>query len=277
MRSIRLPSGECVPALGMGTWRIGDDFRNRSAEIATLRLGLDLGMKLIDTAEMYGEGKAEELIGEAIQDRRDDAFIVSKVYPHNASQAAMAKSCEASLRRLGTDRIDLYLLHWMGSVPISEVIEGFIKLQKAGKIRYFGVSNLDTEEMEALWKLPGGQGTAANQVLYNLTRRGIEFDLLPWCRKHHLPLMAYSPLEEGALVRDTKLLAFSRKHGITPAHAALAWLLAQDEVIVIPKVGKVAHLKENFEAANQRLTPEQLAELSSLFPAPRKKGPLEMI
>ena len=277
MKTVTLPSGERVPALGQGTWQMAGDRGRRAEEIATLRLGLDLGLTLIDTAEMYGEGAAEELIGEAVAGRRDEAFIVSKVYPHNASRSGTAAACERSLKRLRTDRIDLYLLHWRGSVPLAETVEGFVALQKAGKIRHFGVSNFDAQDMEKLWSLAGGSAAATNQVLYNLVRRGVERELRPWCRAHRVPLMAYSPIEQAKLAGDAKLAAFAKRHAITPAQAALAWLLASDDVIVIPKTGRRERLRENLGALEHPLSPAQLAELDQLFPPPGGARPLEII
>ena len=277
MKTVALPSGERVAAFGQGTWHMGENKSARAEEIATLRLGLDLGITLIDTAEMYGEGKAEELIGEAIAGRRDQAFLVSKVYPHNATHKGTVAACERSLKRLRTDRIDLYLLHWRGNVPFAETMEAFIALQKAGKIRHYGVSNLDLEDMQELWSVPGGKGVASDQVLYNLTRRGIEWELAPWLRKRHIPVMAYSPIEQARLVRKPKLADFARRHDLTPAQAALAWLLANDDIIAIPKTGKLERLKENFGALDHPLTKEQLAELDRLFPPPHGPAPLQML
>jgi diketogulonate reductase-like aldo/keto reductase len=277
MKSVQLPSGERVPAFGQGTWRMGEDRANRKEEIASLRLGLSLGATLIDTAEMYGEGSAEELVGEAIQGRRDEVFLVSKVYPHNASREGAIAACDRSLRRLGTDRIDLYLLHWRGRIPLAETMEAFSSLLSAGKIRYFGVSNLDVADMQELWKTSGGPAVAADQVLYNLTRRGIEWELLPWLRERRVPIMAYSPLEQGSLTDDPKLVDFARKHGLTPPQAALAWLLSNDDVIVIPKTSERDRLNENFRAVDRRLTPAQLEELDALFPPPSGPRSLEML
>ena len=277
MKTVTLPAGERVPAFGLGTWNIGDDPATRAEEIANLRLGLDLGVKLIDTAEMYGDGRSEELIAEAIAGRRDEVFLVSKVYPHNASAKGAPAACERSLRRLKTDRIDLYLLHWRGSVPLGETLQAFMRLKEAGKIRHYGVSNLDLTDMQALWALPGGDGAATNQLLYNLTRRGIEWDLLPWLRQRRLPVMAYSPLEPARLVGKRKLVAFAQRHGMTPAQAALAWLLAQDDVIVIPKTGRRERLKENLGALDHVLTAAQLAELDRLYPPPAGVQPLDML
>jgi diketogulonate reductase-like aldo/keto reductase len=277
VKTVALPGGERVPAFGLGTWRLGENRATREEEIATLRLGLDRGATLIDTAEMYGEGKAEELIAEALGDRRDEAFLVSKVYPHNASRKGAVAACERSLRRLRTDRLDLYLLHWRGAVPFAETMEAFLALQQAGKIRYYGVSNLDRSDMRELWPVPGGQAVATNQLLYNLGRRGIEWDLLPWLRERRVPVMAYSPIEQGKLAGKSKLAGFARRHGMTPAQAALAWLLAKDDIIVIPKTGHRERLNENLGALDQRLTTAQLAELEDLFPPPAGPRPLEML
>jgi diketogulonate reductase-like aldo/keto reductase len=277
MKTVALRSGECVPALGMGTWHIGDDAAAREEEIATLRLGLDRGAKLIDTAEMYGEGRAEELVGEAIAGRRDEVFLVDKVLPSNASRQGTAAACERSLRRLKTDRIDLYLLHWRGKVPLSETVAAFMELQRAGKIHYYGVSNLDLEEMKELWRVAGGQAVQTNQLLYNLSRRNIEWGLLPWLRQHRLPVMAYSPIEQARLVEDAKLIGFARRHGMTPAQAALSWLLAKAGVIVIPKTSRRERLNENLGALDHPLSPLQLSELERLFPLPSGPHALEML
>ena len=272
MKTIALPSGERVPAFGMGTWHM-----ESAHDAAALRLGLDLGVRLIDTAEMYGEGRAEELVGEAIAGRRDEAFVVSKVYPHNASRKGVAAACERSLRRLKTDRIDLYLLHWRGNVPFAETMEAFAALRQAGKIRHYGVSNLDVSDMQELWQVPGGQAAAANQLLYNLTRRGIEWDLQPWLRERRVPVMAYSPIEQARLLTDGKLAGFAKRHGMTPAQAALAWLLSKDGVIVIPKTGRRERLTENLGALERRLDAAQQSELDALFPPPAGPQPLEML
>ena len=277
MKTVRLPSGECVPAFGLGTWHIGDNVKTRDEEIAALRVGLDLGARLIDTAEMYGEGQAEILVGEAIAGRRDEVFVVSKVYPHNATRRGVASACERSLRRLDTDRIDLYLLHWRGSVPLAETMDAFAALQAAGKIRHYGVSNLDCADMQELWALEAGRSTATNQVLYNLGRRGIEWDLLPWLRERAVPIMAYSPIEQGRLARNALLADFGRRHGMTAAQAALAWLLRNDDVIVIPKSGHRARLRENIGACEIRLSAAQLTELDQLFPPPKRATPLSML
>jgi diketogulonate reductase-like aldo/keto reductase len=256
---------------------MGDDPKIRAEEIATLRLGLDLGATLIDTAEMYGDGRSEKLIAEAIRGRREQAFVVTKVYPHNASEQGCIAACERSLRRLETDRIDLYLLHWRGQVPLAQTLAAFLALQRAGKIRHYGVSNLDLADMQELWALTGGQGVATNQLLYNLARRGIEWDLLPWLRERRIPVMAYSPIEQAKLLRQSKLVGFAKRHSMTPAQAALAWLLAHEGVIIIPKTGNRERLKENFAAVEHPLTKAQIAELERLFPAPTGARALEML
>ena len=277
MKRVALPSGETVPALGQGTWYFGEDPARRQEEIASIRRGIDLGLTLIDTAEMYGEGLSEQLVGEAIAGQRDKVFIVSKVYPHNASRRAMHIACNNSLQRLRIDAIDLYLLHWSGEVPIDETVEAFEALKRDGKIRHWGVSNLDLEQMKELWSQPGGQAVQTNQVLYNLGQRGIEWDLLPWQRQHRIPVMAYSPFEHGRLLRSRALAAFARKHVMTPAQVAIAWLLAQDGVIAIPKTANVKRLEENASAVGRPLTQTQLRELDSLFPPPKGPSPLAMI
>jgi len=277
MKTVSFPSGERVPAFGLGTWTLGDDRAARAEEIATLRLGLDSGATLIDTAEMYGDGRSEELVAEAIAGRRDEVFLVSKVYPHNASSKGLPEACERSLRRLRTDRLDLYLLHWRGDVPLAETLRAFRRLKDAGKIRHYGVSNLDLGDMQELWGLPGAEGVATNQLLYNLTRRGIEWDLLPWLRARRVPVMAYSPIEQGRLAGNRKLAGFAERHGMTPAQAALAWLLAQEEVMVIPKTGRRDRLKENLGALDRVLGAEQLAELDQLFAPPKGPSSLQML
>lgn len=277
MKLVQLPSGERVPALGMGTWNLGDDPTVRAEEIATLRLGLDLGLRLIDTAEMYGDGRAERLVAEAIAGRRDEAFLVTKVFPHNAGRQDAVAACERSLKRLGTDRIDLYLLHWRGTVPLAETLEAFVALQQAGKIRHFGVSNLDLDDMRELWSLPGGDQVQTNQLLYNLGRRGIEWDLLPWLRGLRIPVMAYSPIEQSRLARHPQLAAFAARHGMTATQAALAWLLTHDDIIAIPKTARPERLRRNAVAVTRPLSAEQLAELDQMFPPPRGPRPLEML
>lgn len=277
MKRIQLPCGESVPALGQGTWNIGDDTRTRQQEIATLRRGIDLGLTLVDTAEMYGDGRSERLVGEAIAGRRDEVFLVSKVYPHNASLRAMQRSCEASLRRLRVEAIDLYLLHWPGAVPLAETVDAFEALQAAGKIRHWGVSNFDLATMQQLWATPGGSAAQANQVLYNLGERGIEWDLRPWLRERGVPVMAYSPFDQGRLLRKRGLAAFATGRGMTPAQAAIAWLLAQDGVIAIPKTGSPQRLEENAAAAARVLSAQELQELDALFAPPAGPSPLAML
>jgi aldehyde reductase len=256
---------------------MGDDRAARAEEIATLRLGLDLGATLIDTAEMYGDGRAEQLVGEVIAGRRDKVFLVSKVLPQNATRRGTVTACEQSLKRLKTDRLDLYLLHWRGGVPFAETLAALVTLKSAGKIRHYGVSNLDLADMQEIAPLPGGAGIATNQLLYNLTRRGIEWDLLPWLRERRIPVMAYSPLEQARLLNNRQLAAFAREHGMTPAQAALAWLLAHDDVIVIPKSARRERLRENLGALEHTLNTAQLAELDRLFPPPQGTRALEML
>ncbi|MBU6505874.1 MAG: aldo/keto reductase [Alphaproteobacteria bacterium] len=277
MRSVTLPGGECVPALGLGTWMMGERGAHEPESVAALKRGIDLGMTLIDTAEMYGDGGAEELVGQAIKGRRDQIFIVSKVLPSNASRTGVAAACERSLKRLGTDRIDLYLLHWSGSVPLRETVAGFTALRRTGKIRYWGVSNLDLDEMQALWAVPEGDGCAANQLLYNLGRRGIEWDLMPALAARGVPVMAYSPLEQGRLLGDRTLKQVAAARGATAAQMALAWLLHRPGVIVIPKAATLAHVADNRAAAEIALTPAEFAALDRAFPPPRRKMPLAML
>jgi diketogulonate reductase-like aldo/keto reductase len=274
MRTLKLPSERAVPVLGQGTWRMAESSAKRASEIKSIQLGIDLGLTLIDTAEMYAEGEAERLVGEAIAGRREEVFLVSKVYPHNASRKGVLVACERSLRRLNTDHLDLYLLHWRGSVPLAETIQGLKSLKGAGKIRDYGVSNFDLDDMEEAMSLPGGAQLATNQVLYNLMRRGIEWDLLPWCRQSGIPIMAYSPVEQGRLSRKLEPLAARR--GVSSAQVALAWLLLQGEVIAIPKASDPKHVRENRAALDLRLTDNEMAELDRLFPAPRVKKSLEM-
>lgn len=277
IRTTTLPAGEAVPILGQGTWKMGEDARRRADEVNALKLGLDLGVTLIDTAEMYASGGAEEVVAEAIAGRRAETFLVSKVLPSNASRAGVQRACENSLKRLRTDRIDLYLLHWPGSVPLTETVAAFEALKKAGKIRHWGVSNFDTDEMRELASLPSGANVQTNQVLYNLVRRGIEFDLAPWSRQRGIPLMAYSPVEQGALARNARLDAVAARHDATPAQIALAWVMHQDGVIAIPKASSQEHVRQNVAALDIRLSGEDLADLDRAFPPPTRKRGLEMI
>jgi len=277
MKTVQLPSGVAVPALGLGTWHMGESPRRRAAETAALELGLELGMTLIDTAEMYGEGGAEEIVGAAIKGRRDKVFLVSKVYPHNASRQGVPAACERSLKRLKTDVIDLYLLHWRGSVPLAETIEAFEALARTGKIRHWGVSNFDTSDMAELWKTPGGTACATNQVLYNPSRRGIEWSLLPWCRRHKLAVMAYSPLEQGRLAAKPALKRIAERHGAKPMQVALAWVLHQDGVIAIPKAVEPGHVRDNRGAADLALNAADVAELDQAFAPPTGETALQML
>ena len=270
-----LPNGEKVAALGQGTWTMGEGARRRKDEAAALRLGFDLGMTLVDTAEMYASGGAEEVVGEAISGRRDEIFIVSKVLPQNASRRGAVNACEKSLKRLNVDAIDLYLLHWPGSVPFSETLEAFIALQKAGKIRHWGVSNFDIREMENVIALPSGAGVASNQVMYNLNRRGIEFSLIPWCEQHRVPIMAYSPLDQGKLLRSSAVQRIAARHSATCAQVVIAWILRHKDMIVIPKAGSEDHVRENYGALKVRLDAADFAELDRAFPPPGHKKPLE--
>jgi diketogulonate reductase-like aldo/keto reductase len=263
--------------LGQGTWRLGEGLRPWADDIAALRLGLDLGMALIDTAEMYGNGAAEELVGEAIAGHRDEIFLISKVLPANATRSGTIAACERSLRRLRTDQLDLYLLHWRGAVPLAETLQGFEALLGAGKIRYWGVSNLDLADMQELWLLGDGAAAATDQVLYNLARRAIEWDLLPWCRARRLPIMAYSPIEQGRLLADPVLQRVAGWHGATAAQVALAWVLRHRDVIAIPRAGNPRHVRENRAALDLRLTAPDLAALDRAFPPPTGPQPLEIV
>ena len=278
MRTVRLPDGTEVAALGQGTWHMGDSRRSRTEEADALRVGLDLGMTLIDTAEMYADGGAEEVVGDAVAGRRAEAFVVSKVYPHNASRSGVAAACDRSLKRMRIERVDLYLLHWRGRFPLAETVAGFEDLRAAGKIGAWGVSNLDTDDMEELFGVPDGIGCATDQVLYNPGARGIEFDLLPWCATRAVPAMAYSPVGQGgALLRAPALAAVARRLGATPAQVAIAWALRQPGLIAIPKAADPAHVRENAAAASLRLAPEDLAAIDAAFPPPRRKRGLAML
>jgi diketogulonate reductase-like aldo/keto reductase len=256
---------------------MGERPDKRTDEIAALNLALDLGMNVVDTAEMYGNGGAEKLIAKAVGHRRSEMFLVSKVLPQHATRAGTVAACNASLKRLNTNHLDLYLLHWRGSVALEDTLAGFDDLTKAGKIRYWGVSNFDVDDMEELIGLPQGTNVQTNQVLYNLTRRGIEFDLMPWCRQRRIPIMAYSPIEQGRLLKNSRLKSIATRHDATPAQIALAWVLRQDGVIAIPKAGTPDHVRENAAAVDITLTPQDLADLDSAFPPPRKKVPLELL
>jgi diketogulonate reductase-like aldo/keto reductase len=273
-RTIVLPSGELIPMLGQGTWHMAENPLNRTNEINALRLGIDLGMTLIDTAEMYADGGAERLVGEAIKGRRDEVFLVSKVLPQNATRRETMAACNRSLARLGVNEIDLYLLHWRGLIPLEETIDAFEALAGAGKIRYWGVSNFDVGDMQELVDLPDGANVAADQVLYNLERRGIEYDLLPWCQRSGIPIIAYSPIEQGRVLHHVTLKTIAARLGATPAQVTLAWVLRQDGVCAIPESGKPEHVRENRGALDVRLTPQDLADLDETFPPPNRKQPL---
>jgi diketogulonate reductase-like aldo/keto reductase len=283
MNTVTLPSGIAVSALGLGTWRMGENSGTRTQEVAAVRLAIEIGYRLIDTAEMYGEGGAEEVVGAAVADavtnrvaRREDLFIVSKVYPHNASRKGVVDACERSLRRLKLDHIDLYLLHWRGSHPLAATVEGFQALLESGRIHHWGVSNFDVDDMNELWRANGGQACAANQVYYSASERGIEFDLLLWQRSHDVPLMAYCPIDQGAAATNATLAAIGAARNATAAQVALAWVLRHPDVIAIPKAVRAAHLRENLAAAGIALTAEELAQIDRAFPPPGKKRPLAM-
>ena len=275
--TVTLSSGRDIPALGQGTWNMGEDKARAHDEIASLRRGLDLGMTLIDTAEMYADGGAEKIVGTAIAGRRDEVFLVSKVYPWNASSRGTIKACEDSLARMKTDRIDLYLLHWPGDHPLADTVAAFEKLKADGKIGAWGVSNFDTDGMQELLNVPNGKNVAANQVLYNLSRRGIEYDLLPFCQERGIPLMAYSPIEQGRLARHPELIRIAKTYQATPAQLALAFVLERDGMIAIPKTGNPERVAENREAVSLDISDEDWLALDAAFPPPSKKMPLEML
>jgi len=277
--AVVLPGGERVPALGQGTWMMAERPKKRAQEIAALQTGVDLGMTVIDTAEMYGGGAAEELVAEAVGHRRGEIFLTSKVMPQNARTRRTIASCEASLRRLKTDRLDMYLLHWRGSVPLDETLDAFSILKRDGKIRYWGVSNFDVDDMEEITSLSAASGeqVATNQILYNLTRRGAEHALLPWCRRRGIPITAYSPLEQGKLVTHKTVTTVAERLSVTPAQVALAWVVRQQGVLAIPKSGNVERVRENRGALQITFAPEDLAQLDQAFPGPTGHTPLEMI
>jgi diketogulonate reductase-like aldo/keto reductase len=274
---VTLPDGESVPAFGLGTWHMGEDRRRAADEEAAVKLGIELGMTLIDTAEMYGSGVAEEIVARAAAGLRDRLFVVSKVLPYNASQKGVVEACERSLKRLKTDHIDLYLLHWRGSVPLAETLAGFARLKLDGKIRHHGVSNFNTEDMKEWVGLTGGEGVAANQILYNLARRGPDWELIPWCRERHIAIMAYSPIEQGRMLRHKALGEVAARHGATAAQVALAWLLRQDGMIVIPKATRPEHVRDNRGALDLRFDADDLAALDRAFPPPKGRTTLGML
>jgi diketogulonate reductase-like aldo/keto reductase len=276
MRTVQLPSGERIPALGQGTWRMGEHPAERVDELRALRLGLDLGLTLIDTAEMYADGAAEELVADAIEGRRDEVYLVSKVLPTNASRHGTMEACERSLKRLRTDRIDLYLLHWRGRFPLADTVEALTELKESGKIRHWGVSNFDALDLAELIAVTGGDEIQTDQVLYNLSRRQAEFELLPWCRDRRLPLMAYSPVDRGALVENDVVVEVAEKHGATPAQVALAWVLRHEDVCAIPKASIHEHVRENAGALELQLDSEDLKLLGEEFPPPHAPRRLDL-
>jgi diketogulonate reductase-like aldo/keto reductase len=275
--TVLLPAGESIPVMGLGTWHLGENPARRASELAALRLGIDLGLTLIDTAEMYGNGAAEVLVGEAIGGRRDEVFLVSKVLPSHATYVDTIEACRQSLRRLGTERLDLYLLHWRGQVPLEQTVLAFEELVRLGMIRYWGVSNFDIRDMAELLSLPGGEAVQTNQVLYNLTRRGIEYDLLPTLQGQSIPVMAYSPIEQGRLLGHPMAIAIGKRHEVTPAQVALAWVMTRDGVNTIPRAGTREHVLENRAAVDLRLTEQDLRMLDQAFPPPSGPQPLEML
>ena len=277
LRQVQLPDGTSVPALGQGTWYMGESSYEAAAEVRALQAGIDAGLTLIDTAEMYAEGGAEEIVGQAIAGRRDEVFLVSKVLPFNASRRGTISACEASLYRMGTDYIDMYLLHWRGGYPLAETVQALETLVDQGKIGRWGVSNLDTDDMQELAGVSRGNAVQTNQVLYNLSRRGIEYDLLPWCQARNIATMAYSPMEQGRLLDEPALQAVAQRHGVTTAAVALAWVLRNPSVIAIPKTSSLVHLNNNLACLDLKLEPEDLQTLDAAFPPPTHKQALQML
>ncbi|MFB8372424.1 aldo/keto reductase [Paenibacillus taichungensis] len=281
-RTIQLPDGTTLPAIGQGTWYMGEKQSSRREEVQALRHGIERGMTIIDTAEMYAEGGAEEVTGEAIKDCRDDVFLVSKVYPHHADRKQMITACERSLSRLGTDRLDLYLLHWRGGVPLEETVEALEQLKQSGKILRWGVSNLDTEDMQELWNVPSGQHCAVNQVLYHAASRGIEYELLPWLRERRIPVMAYCPLAQGGrlrkeLLEHSVICEIAKDRGVSPSQIALSWVIRDGDILAIPKAVQLNHVAENAAAMDIILTQDEIIRLNEAFPAPKGKVPLDIV
>lgn len=281
-RTIQLPDGTTLPAIGQGTWYMGEKQSSRREEVQALRHGIERGMTVIDTAEMYAEGGAEEVTGEAIKDCRDDVFLVSKVYPHHADRKQMITACERSLSRLGTDRLDLYLLHWRGGVPLEETVEALEQLKQSGKILRWGVSNLDTEDMQELWNIPAGQHCAVNQVLYHAASRGIEYELLPWLRERRIPVMAYCPLAQGGrlrkeLLEHSVIREIAKDRGVSPSQIALSWVIRDGDILAIPKAVQLNHVAENAAAMDVILTQDEMVRLNEAFPAPKGKVPLDIV
>lgn len=281
-KQISFSESKLLPAIGQGTWYMGENAAQRMDEVNALRAGIDLGLRLIDTAEMYADGEAEQVVGEAIAGRRDDVFLVSKVYPWNAAGQQAIAACEASLKRLKTDYLDLYLLHWRGDIPLQDTVSVMQQLIEQGKIRSWGVSNLDYSDMQELWSMAGGRGCATNQVLYHLASRGIEHDLLPWCQQQQMPVMAYCPLAQAGrlrhgLMNHPALNELAKRKGVSVAQLLLAWVIHHDGVMAIPKAGSVAHVKENAAALEVVLSQEEIALMEKAFPAPGRKTPLDMV
>jgi diketogulonate reductase-like aldo/keto reductase len=277
IRAVSLPNGTTVPALGMGTWYMGEDPDGHDIQLAALRTGIEVGLTLIDTAEMYGDGAAEELVGRAIEGRRDSVFLVSKVLPSHATRRGTVAACQGSLQRLGTDHLDMYLLHWRGSVPLGETVEAFEELVRAGAIRCWGVSNFDAPDMDELVAVPGGERVQTDQVLYNLARRGPEYDLIPWCREAGMPLMAYSPVDHGRLLEHPAVRDMAAAKGVTPAQLAIAWVLRLPDVFAVAKASNRAHVIENRAAMEIGFSQAELDLLDRLFPPPFSKVPLEVL
>jgi diketogulonate reductase-like aldo/keto reductase len=277
IRAVPLPNGTTIPALGMGTWYLGEEPARHATELAALRTGLEIGLTLIDTAEMYGDGAAEELVGEAIAGRRDGVFLVSKVLPGHATRRGTVEACQSSLRRLGTDHLDMYLLHWRGRAPLAETVEAFEELMQAGSIGCWGVSNLDVPDLDELASVPGGDRVQTDQVLYNLARRGPEYDLIPRCREVGMPLMAYSPVDHGQLSGHPAVRDMATAKGVTPAQLAIAWVLRLPDVCTVPKASTRAHVIENRAAMEIGFTPAELAQLDLIYPPPFSKQPLEVL
>lgn len=275
--TLTLPSGRNIPALGIGTWNMGESHAEEAQEVASIRKAVELGMTVVDTAEMYADGRSEEIVGKAIADLRDEVFLVSKVYPFNASATGTIEACERSLKRLGVDHLDLYLLHWRGSHPLEETVAAFETLKQSGKIRDWGVSNFDTDDMEELFEVENGRNCAVNQVLYNLSRRGVEYDLLPWCQEKGLPLMAYSPIEQGRILNNHELIRIAKAYQATPAQVALAFLLEREGVLAIPKSAKPERVEENRGATDLDISDEDWASLDAAFPPPTRKTSLAML
>jgi len=283
MKTVLLPDGRSIPALGLGTWRMGESAGARAGEVAALRRAFEIGYRLIDTAEMYGEGGAESVVGEAMADairagdlRREDVFVVSKVYPHNTSRTGALAACDRTRQRLQLDTVDLYLLHWRGGVPLQETVSAFETLRNRKEIGRWGVSNFDVDDLSELWQVKGGKSCATNQIYYSLTERGPDVELLPWQERHGMPTMAYSPIDQGALSRSGKLAAMAIRRKVSSAQLALAWILSRPNVMAIPKAVREAHLRENFDAAALELSDAEIAELDRRFPPPAKKSPLAM-